>query len=60
MLFYCSPFFAVIFSEKAEMAVSQKQALASFMSKRETVSLIIAFLLDNLYKNSDTLIANLG
>ena len=30
------------------------------MSKRKTVSLIIALLLDNLYKNSDTFIPNLG
>ena len=32
----------------------------SFASKRETVSLIVALLLNNLYKNSDTFITNLG
>ena len=31
-----------------------------FASKRETASLIIALLLNNIYKNSDTFIPNFG
>ena len=34
--------------------------LNHFVSKREMVSLIIALLLDNLHKNRDTFIPNLG